>query len=104
MTWARARRTKNTADGSPTGGMESAASYSGSTNPGGTFKYGVDMDFMGCMVMQDGYDQWVDARCCVARAHLSDRMHVESWGGCHGSVSVRLRLSPLGGVSFLARW
>ena len=31
-------RSRDLDDGSPTKGMESAASYSGSTNPGGTFK------------------------------------------------------------------
>ena len=55
-------------DGSKNKAMESAASYTGSTNPGGTFKYGVDMDFMGCTVNNDeseginGGVHWVSAR------------------------------------------
>ena len=32
-------RSRTMEDGSPNKAMESAASYSGSTNPGGTFKY-----------------------------------------------------------------
>jgi len=70
VTW-----TRGMTDGSITKGMESAASYSGSTNPGGVYKYGVDMDFMGCNVQnvagssieaRNSGEHWVaqgDARC-----------------------------------------
>lgn len=54
------------ADGSKIGNMESASSYSGQTNPDTLYKYGVDMDFMGCTVTEDDRTFWVavtDARC-----------------------------------------
>ena len=55
-------------DGSANKALDSAASYTGSTNPGGTFKYGVDMDFMGCVVSDNSGDHWTDAsdaRCAA---------------------------------------
>jgi len=58
-------------DGSKVKAMESAASYQGSTNPDTTFVYGVDMDFMGCTVLNEAGNKnagkhWVavsDSRC-----------------------------------------
>ena len=54
-------------DGSLVKGMESAGSFAGSTNPDTIYKYGVDMDFMGCMVPDsEGSKFWVnisDKRC-----------------------------------------
>ena len=58
-------------DGSKVKAMESAASYQGSTNPDLTFAYGVDMDFMGCTVLNEAGNKnagkhWVavtDSRC-----------------------------------------
>uniref|UniRef100_A0A7S0HY65 Uncharacterized protein n=1 Tax=Hanusia phi TaxID=3032 RepID=A0A7S0HY65_9CRYP len=66
---------KTLADGAPVNDMKSAASYSGSTNPGGIFKYGVDMDFYGCVYHDPNWrtsgqaDQVLpssDSRCTTA--------------------------------------